>query len=201
MNKTSIANIALLSLGVSYRIYDFDNETTNQAKVIRELFQTSLDTVTEMSDWSFANKYQALALAGDGSAGYLYEYALPGDCMVLRQIGSEDHFTRANIPHQFLPSWEFNNSDKRILCNVEKAWGKYTRRIMQNEDMPNYFAHGVAAQLAMNAAPGIIMDKFAAIKNTLKSDLDVALGRAIAYDSGRAPDNRPQVSSYELLLQ
>lgn len=201
MNKTQIANKALNNLGVSFIIFDFDNDDSNHARVIRRLYQGSLDTVTEASEWSFANKYAALNFIGSGHSGFAYEYHLPSDCLVLRQIGYEDHFVRANIPPQFLPEWEFNNSINRILCNIDKAWGQYTRRIMEDEDVPNYFGNAVAAQLALDAAPALILDKFAAIKNTLKDALEDDIGRAISYDSGRKPDNRPQVSSYELLLQ
>lgn len=201
MNKTQIANKALNNLGVSFIIFDFDNENSNHAKIIRRLFQGSLDTITEASEWSFANKHAALNYIGEGKAGFAYEYSLPADCLVLQQIGTEDHMVRANIPPHLLPAWEFNNSTSRILCNVDKAWGQYTRRIMEDEDVPNYFGNAVAAQLALDIAPALILDKFAAIKNTLKDALENDIGRAISYDSGRKPDYRPQVSSYELLLQ
>lgn len=201
MNKTDIANGALRALGVTYRIFDFDNETSNQAKIIREQFQRSLDTVTEATAWSFLNKTRDLPLVGDGSFGWLYEYSLPADCLTLRQIGTQDCFVREDIPKQFLPAWEFNNSSARIFCNVESAYGKYTRRVMESEDVPNYFGLAVQGQLAIDIAPGLILDKFAALKNTLESTLERDINRAIAYDSGRSPNYEQQHSSYELLLR
>jgi hypothetical protein len=202
MNKNEMAKGALRHLGVSWTVFDFDNENSQQAKVIRDQFQKSLDTVTEATEWSFANKSRDLPLVGDGVNGWLYEYALPADCLVLRNVGTKEYLLYPpNVPHQFLPSWVFNNSDSRILCNIEAAWGKYTRRVLENENVPNYFGRAVSAQLAYDIAPTLIGDKFAAIKNTLVAAIDLDIDRAIAYDSGRSPDNRQQMSSYELLYR
>ncbi len=201
MNKTDIANGALRALGVSWRISDFDNDNANHAKVIRDAFRNSLETVNESSEWSFASKSRDLPYVGTAHSGWSFEYSLPGDCLVLRQLGSNGCFAEANIPKQFLPAWQFNDSADRIFCDVDKAWGKYTRRLLQDEEFPNYFGRSVSAQLAYDIAPALILDRFAAIKNSLLKAIEDDMERAIAYDSGRQPDNRQQVSSYSLLLR
>lgn len=201
MNKTQIANRTLRNLGVSWTISDFDNDNSNHAKVIRNAFQEALDTVTEATEWSFASKTRDLPYLGEGKFGWAHRYSLPGDCLVLRKIGIQEYFIQQNLPKQFLPTWEFDNSQSIILCNVDKAWGKYTRRVMQDEEVPSLFGIAVAGRLSLNVAPALIGDKFAAIKESLKSALDDDMDRAIAYDSGRQPYNEQQVSSYELLLE
>lgn len=201
MNKTEIANAALRSLGVSWTISDFDNSNDNHAKVIRNTFQMSLDTVTEASEWSFLTKTRDLIYTGEGSFGWLYAYTLPADCLVLRKIGTEDCFIRENVAREFQMPWQFNNATDKILCNIESAWGEYTRRVLQNEDVPNYFGRAVAGRVAIDVAPALIGDKFAAIKAVLEKALKDDMDRAIAYDSGRQPNNKRQVSSYELLLE
>lgn len=202
MQKTEIVNFGYGSLGVSYAVLDFDTENSKQAMLARRYFQRSLDTVVEANTWSFLRMTKPLALLGNDVGGFKYHYNLPADCMVVRQIAKDGHFIKnIDMPHQFYPAWEFHGSAFQIVTNVDHAHAEYTRRVMQDDSMPSYFARAVSAQFALDIAPMLILDKFTVIKARLEADLERDINRAISYDSGRENDTSVQVSSYELYLR
>lgn len=202
MQKTEIVNFGYGSLGVSYAVSDFDNENSKQANLARRYFQQALDTVAEANEWSFLRRTKALTLVGNNVGGYKYHYSLPSDCLVVRQIATHGQFlNKIQVPKQFYPGWAFHGNAYQIVTDVDHAHVEYTRRVMQDEEMPNHFARAVAAQFALDIAPMIILDKFQSIKARLEKDLERDINRAISYDSGRELDNSIQVSSYELFLR
>lgn len=201
MNKTEIVNFGLGALGVSYRVFDFDSENSNQAKIARQYLQRAIDTVVEANEWTFLRTIKPLALQANNVAGKLYQYGVPADCAVIRQIATEGHFLPEYLPEQCYPSWEFFNGEYSIVADVKKAYALYTRKVMQDDQLPSYFGRAVSAQFALDVAPALVMDKFTAIKARLEADLERDIGRAISYDSGKRKDNEVFKSSYELLLR
>lgn len=203
MNKTEIVNFGFGELGVSYRVFDFDNEQSNQAKIARLYLQRSIDTIVEANKWTFLRKRAPLQLLQTLEEERAFLYQLPSDCMDIREIAEEGHFAPSSldIPKQYRAYWEFYNSAYQIKTHVPSAHILYTRRVMQDEEMPTHFGRAVSAQFALDVGPAVILDKFTTIKSRLEATLERDIGRAISYDSGREPGDFTQVSSYELLLR
>jgi len=199
--KNDIANLALGRLGVSLSVIDINVENSNQAKIIRRHFSMSLDTLLEKHPWNFASQSQALALQSDtvNALGvHVYRYALPADCLVLRQIGQEGIFSHYNQYEDEKLRWQeiYTGSGPSIETHVAEAYGKYTTKVPDSMGFPNHFGRALAAQLSMDIAPSLITNNFGKVRDTLNSQAMVDITFGIADDLGRQPQPEDSLSPF-----
>jgi hypothetical protein len=90
-SQIQIANMALDVIGTRSSIQSL-SEGSNEANAIARHYDNAVDAMLRACHWNFARKQVPLSLLQDGPNGgtvpapWLYEYAYPSDCVLLRQI-------------------------------------------------------------------------------------------------------------------
>ena len=200
LSKTDVANLALGYLGSSQVITDLDTDNFNYTKIFRRFLQTSLNTFLESHPWKIASKNAALALISeDPNSGYAFEYSVPADCLVVRQVAAQDSFIREyeqyeNDKRHF--EERLSGSGMTIHTDQDQAWIEYTKQLSLDGYFPEYFGRGLAAQLAMDTANQIIGNNFAKVKQTLMPQLMEIQENAIAVDVSRSPRKKDPDSPF-----
>lgn len=200
LSSTDIANQALARLGVTLTVSDLTTDNSAQAKVLRRLFQSSLDTVASDYAWRFLSRYQALAVHSEDPAPmYVYGYFSPSDSLQTRSIARDGIFplceeldNEKNIFEELVLS----TGNTIIMTNVENAWARYTLRTNIASLFPVYFARAVSGQLSLDAAPQLITNNFAKVASTLNTQAQKDMTNAIANDLSRAPRKRESESTF-----
>lgn len=156
---------------------DDDSEEANAAT---EQYDIALGHCLEQADWSFASTFVNLPertapspMAVDPDLPYFY--ALPGDLLVIREIGTGRT--------KFRRDREGLRADEAGPLRL-----RYTARIDVEASLPAQFQTAVAAQLAALLAPKFLTtaSKIAEIKN----DAAMYLKRAMRADARTASDAR-----------
>jgi hypothetical protein len=201
LNKNEICNLALARLGVSLGVIDIATENSNQAKVIRRHYKLAFETLLEKHPWNFTTSYAVLVLqATNPIRGFKWQYALPADCLVLRQIATDGCFPHVNLYESEKARWKevYTGASPSIYTNVENAHAEYTVKISEDQAMPNHFGLALAAQLSMMIASQLITNNFSKVSQMLNADAknDISLG--IAEDLGRQPLAEDSPSPFHL---
>lgn len=188
--KNDIANLALGRLGVSLTVADVQTENTQQAKVIRRYFRTSLDTLLEKHPWSFATQMQALPLLSENpTPQFLYSYSKPADALIITEIAEEGIFSQFVQYEDQKNRWQeiYSPMGQMLYANTRNAHAKYTTKLPEDAAFPNHFGRALAAQLSMDIAPQLITNNFGKVRDTLNAGAMVDITHGIADDLGRQP--------------
>lgn len=113
--KTEIANLALRHLGTGKRISDFDNDDSEEAKVMRDLFDHWMGMVLRGYNWNFAKVYQNVEpIIVYPNQAWKFAYRMPSDCKFFRRFWNGHHIDdRDNII-----DWDLSNdSQGRIILS------------------------------------------------------------------------------------
>lgn len=189
-SQNDIANLALGRLGVSLRVEDVATENSQQAKVIRQHYQSAFTKVIEMHPWKFLNKQAALNLiAQDPNENFRYEYQYPADAQIIREVACEGFFSYVELYEDQKVYFEeaYKANGPVIHTNVQFAHAKYTVKLPITANVPEHFADAVAAQLSMAIAPSLITNNFAKIGAVLNADARNTISDCIARDESRQP--------------
>lgn len=200
ISATDIANQALARLGVSLTVSDITVDNSQQAKVLRRVFQSSLDTIASDHTWGFLSRYQALSVHSEDPAPmYSYGYFSPSDSLLIRSIARDGIFPRFEEQENEKNIFEelvMSTGNTVIMTNLENAWARYTLRTNISNQFPEYFGRAVSGQLALDAAPQLITNNFAKVASTLNSQAQKDISNAIANDMSRAPSPRRSESTF-----
>jgi len=190
LTKTDVANLALGKLGHSHVVPNLDTDNTTIGKILRRQLPTALSSVVELHPWGFLTSFDALTKVEDNpQPNWRYSYSTPADCEVIRRISPKSVFFHEQEydfqKEQFIEV----HSDVGILiyANIDEAWAEFTRKHDADSDYPTYFARAVACQLAMDAAPSIITNNYAKMKDTLLRESKTDMSNQIAMDMSRVP--------------
>ena len=187
-------------MGVSLTVSNLAVDNSAQAKVLRRLFQSSLDTVSLDHTWRFLSRYQTLTLHSEDPAPmYAYGYSSPSDSLLTRSIARDGNFpTYEELENEknIFEELVLSTGNTIIMTNVENAWARYTLRTNIASLFPVYFGRAVSGQLALDAAPQLITNNFAKVASTLNSQAQKDMSNAIANDLSRAPRKRESESSF-----
>lgn len=200
LTKTEVANLALSKLGVSHVLVDFDSDPSNPAKILRRQYRTALSSVIEYHEWSFATRYQALALVQEYPApNWAFAYALPSDAAVVRRVATENLFFHAQEYYYEKEQWMEVETDVGLVIysNVPLAWAEYTAMVPEAGPYPARFARALACQLALDAAASLITNNFAKVKDMLTKDCRNEMTQQVALDAARQPAPVPSPSPFE----
>ena len=89
-NKTDICNLALLKIGKA-RLSNVDTDSSEQANVLRQVYNSCLKQILNENYWSFATFRAILPRSSEAPAfGYSYKYILPTNPEFIRLISIED---------------------------------------------------------------------------------------------------------------
>ena len=151
-NETSIANVALLSLGQDMVTSLTANETN--AKKINAIFNQVVEEL-EAGDWFFNRARTSITADGtDPTFGrYDYRYALPSDCIFI--LGLCDQYND-DVRYEYLREGQY------ILTNqVSPIYLLYNKKIVKSDGspdiskMPLWFHRLISAKLAYILAPNV----------------------------------------------
>lgn len=191
MMKNTVANLALGILGTSLRVVDFSTDKSQQASVLQLHFPVALDSLLEEHDWHFASTSAVLVLHTEYPEGsvWKYEYQEPSDAVFIRELARDGEFSNRFQYEQNKQRWEqkYSAGNNRILTNVEDAHARYTARIPDDANFPNYFGNGLAAKLAMMIAPSVITNNFPKVRDTLMTLTRNEISKAISLDLNSQP--------------
>jgi hypothetical protein len=180
-SQVQIANMALDVIGTRSSIASL-SEGSNEANAIARHWDNAVDAMLRAAHWNFARKQIALTLLQDGTNGgtvptpWLYEYAYPSDCVLLRQLipmiqvgtaspgipGQPAGVAAYGPPVRFLMSTDLDingNPLEVLLTNQPQAIGVYTFRNTNTAMWDALYVQGFAAYLGARVCMTLTGDK------------------------------------------
>nr|WP_198983065.1 hypothetical protein [Herbaspirillum sp. ASV7] len=183
-----IANMALDVIGTRSTVASL-TEGSPEANAINRQYGNALDCVLRAAHWNFARKQVPLTLLQDGTAGgnpptpWLYEYAYPSDCLLMRHIMPSVQVTpvpggvsvpspvaAVGPPVKFLLSTDTDasgNPIQVILTNQPQAVGVYTFRNQNTQMFDSLFVQCLTHYLGARVCIALTGDKVM-MKNALE---------------------------------
>ena len=143
-SKAQLFNITLNILGVSTPLENA-NSTDNRAILLNNYYEIARDYVLKDFDWNFASSYRKLTLTLNYNESFKHKYCYdyPNDCICAREILDN----KTDTTYKFVIS-SLDNSQKVILCDVEEAILRYTKRIDKEVFYTSEFSMALAFYLA-----------------------------------------------------
>jgi hypothetical protein len=137
-DSITIANLALAKIG-SIRIASFD-DASQPARYLKLFFDQTRDEVLRAHDWNFASKRATLtALAAAPEFGWDYQYQLPVDCLMVRQL---------NAWQTAEPRGLFEIEGRVLLTDSDGAQIRYTYQVADASLFDALFVEALATRLA-----------------------------------------------------
>jgi hypothetical protein len=169
--QIEIANMALDVIGTRSTVASL-TEGSPEANAISRHYSNALDAVLRAAHWNFARKQVPLTLLQDGPNGgappapWLYEYAYPSDCLLLRHLmpgGMSPSSAPVATPQiRFLLSTDNDasgNPVQVILTNQPQAVAVYTFRNTNTAMFDSLFVQCLAAFLGARVCIALTGDK------------------------------------------
>lgn len=193
-SQIDICNTALRHVGIRAGIGSL-SEQSEEARVIRLVYDQVLERTLEKVDWGFARRRATLTLLEtQPNIFWAFRYELPVDCAVPRQI---QPFVR-NPSNEDLIPWEIESATdptkRTLLTDVASATLIYTRRDVPPGAYPQHFIHALAWVLADEIAMPLTAKAEVAQLASQGARLAVLEGGAMAMNKGQ-PD-LPQDSEF-----
>ncbi len=143
-SKAQIFNITLNILGVSMPLEN-GNSTDNRAILLNNYYELARDYVLKDFDWNFASTFKELALCENPVSQFQYKYCYnyPNDCICTRDVFRKNSYAIEKYSISSL-----SNGQKVILCDVENAILRYTRRVEKEIFFSCEFAMALSYYLA-----------------------------------------------------
>lgn len=188
---SDVINQALTHLGITERISDIHDTSSNEAVAIERDYETALKELLRETPWAFAKKYQALVtLSTIPTDQWQYAYSRPDECLLARRIvsGADPDTEKTRIP------FELAHSDLGpvILTNQPDAVLEFTVFVDDPTHWDPLFRRAFCLKLAILAAPAVSKGDPFMMKKRLERDFKKALRRArIADARERTRKTRP----------
>jgi hypothetical protein len=152
--NSDVINKALVHLGVTERISDIEDTSSNEAVAIKRIYEDALKEMMRETDWFFLRKYQALAeLVTVPTTEFEHAYSRPADCLKARRIVS------GQLPDSEKTRIKFEEAHSDlgpvILTNQPDAVLEFT---VYDDDPTHWdplFLRAFALKVAMLAAPAV----------------------------------------------
>lgn len=182
-------NIALGMLGDRANVTSIDPpEGSAQADHCARFYPIARDEVLEETDWTFASVYETLAeLPAETNVLWLFVYALPAQCMVVREVVYTDGTTVVFDPDN--PQFEMGSlaSGQLVLyTNAEAATLRYTKRVVDLTKWSTKATSALQYLLASYLAGPVIKGKTGAqASQTMRAAYMALVGRAAATDANQ----------------
>jgi hypothetical protein len=178
-SQVQIANMALDVIGTRSTITSL-TEGSTEANAIARHWDNAVDAVLRAAHWNFARKQRALTLLQDGTQGqpvpqpWLYEYAYPSDCVLMRSLmptiqvnpvsspGVPAPVAAYGPPPRFLMSTDTDingNALEVLLTNQPQATGVYTFRNTNTAMWDALYVQAFAAYLGARVCLALTGDK------------------------------------------
>ena len=172
MTKTQIANIALAKFREG-RITNIESTTDPVAVVMNDQYDHALELLLEEHRWNFAGKRVTLTkISDDPPFGWDHQYALPADCIRLKDVNGED--VEAS-------SQAFTLEGRYLLTNDDTVTITYVAKIIDTNFFSPSFAEALAFKLSSITCGRLTGDTELAIM--LDKQYNYALSKAIHNDT------------------
>lgn len=195
-SKIDICNMALARAGVSFFISSLD-DATNEARVLKAFYSSTLERILAELPWQFATAYVALQSLGSPPVGWGFRYAYPTDCITARRVifDASDKVSR----YPFIVVSDIDNNSLALLTNVETATLEYTTAHTSLVDNPSVFSAPfadafawaltaeIASPLAANPSLGL----------AARQAYQATVSTAFAHDQNQAVESPEPASSFE----
>jgi hypothetical protein len=118
MTDIDICNLALARLGCRFNVASL-TEDSAEGRACALIYSVARDAALRRHDWSFATTRLALTDLGTPPDDWSYRYALPADCLKVRQL---------LLPPGAKPS-PFEVAGRELYSNLAEATLIYTKRV------------------------------------------------------------------------
>lgn len=154
----SICNLALSNLAKD-NIQDLD-EASAEAKLCKQFYEHSRDTLLQAFPWRFARKTSSLAgLTNTKDKRWAYAYKRPTDCLKVRRVTDE-------VQLDYLPygdgavagGYAYDIEGTTLFCDLSPAFLDYTSRVDDVTKFPPLFVEALAWHLAVRLAMPLTRD-------------------------------------------
>ena len=137
-DSITIGNLALAKIG-SIRVASFE-DASQPARYLKLFFEQTRDEVLRAHDWNFASKRATLAaLATAPEFGWGYQYQLPIDCLMVRQLNAWESHEQRGL---------FEIEGKVLLTDSDSAQIRYTSQVLDSSQFDPIFVEALATRLA-----------------------------------------------------
>lgn len=203
--RTEIANRALAAIAAKATIANLDLENSTEAKQARLLYDTTRDAMLRGAHWNFATRTLPLSLLKSApgtpenptggawnpdtmpAPPWLYEYAYPSDCLLMRCVmpppsnyqditpplfstplsGPIPNPPSRPAPFKVASSTDTNsNPINVVLCSVQAAISTYTMRVtvedLWDASFQEAMAFALGSRLAMTLTGNVEVARTAA---------------------------------------
>lgn len=178
-SQVAIANMALDTIGTRSTIASL-TEGSTEANAISRHWDNAVASILRAAHWNFARKQIPLTLLQDGTNGgtvptpWLYEYAYPSDCLLMRYLqpqiqvqpvpapGVPSPVAAVGPPVRFILGTDVDlngNPLNVILTNQPQAVGIYTFRNTNTNMWDELFVQALAAYLGARVCIPLTGDK------------------------------------------
>ena len=172
MTKTEIANIALAKFREG-RITTIESTTDPVAVVMNDQYDHALELLLEEHRWNFAAKRVALTQLGTAPPfGWSNQYALPADCIRLKDVNGEDVEASSQL---------FELEGSNLLTNDDTVTITYVAKITDTNLYSPSFVEALSFKLASITCGRLTGDTELAIM--LDKQYNYALSKAIHNDT------------------
>jgi len=150
-DETGIVNLALLKIGTEL-ITDLSDTNNPNAIKANALWEYLRDEVLEAFEWSFAKVRVQLAQSVSTPAfGWDYQYALPTDCLKIREMSPAD------TPYEIEGDYLVTDYDDTDADAEDKVFVLFTKRITDCAKYSPAFIKALSYRLAQDLSLSIRM--------------------------------------------
>jgi hypothetical protein len=104
---TEIANVGLRHLGTGQHIDDLDTDQSEEARVMRDIYQPTLEELLQRFNWWFATKYAIMNLVSlYPNQEWAFSYRMPNDCLNFKRIWNGFHTDDAKNMIRFVETFD-----------------------------------------------------------------------------------------------
>lgn len=173
------------------RITDIATGTTNEEKVLRDVYDHARDYVLAGFPWPFATEYVTLGLIEGTSADpvngdWTFSYAYPAGCLKVRRLVGPER-RQPTIPLAFAIGR--NDEARVIFSDTEDAVAEITVRVSDEAQFDEMFVDALSWKLAELIAPSL--SKIAGIVKTAQESYANALGLSRESSVNESQQSKP----------
>lgn len=202
--KNEIVNIALIRVGNSKFITDIDTDVSEEASIIKRLYDMSLEAMLTKHFWSFARTFRALTLIEEDPleedldvTEFPFSYVYPEDCLYIKRIvnniSREPHADEKVFFHE---AFDRENNRKIIYTDMEDAVIEYTTNDVTEAEFPAYFSRALTYMLAYEMSMSILSSNSTSVSDKLYPHYQKNLFDAIEVDANSQQNDPRPIDSF-----
>lgn len=167
------------------------DEGSTEAMNCKVWYSASRDFVLRRADWPFARKRVALVQSGTPPPEWGYSYALPTDCIAVRQVADGARVRTLDQRIKYAIENDGTGSNRVLLMDETGATLIYTMRAKDVVIYPPEFVEALAWRLAANICRPLDKTADLCAQILQYSDRLIERAAAMSYNENK-PDREPK---------